>query len=261
MEFPFPYEKPYSIQQDFMTALYKTLDEQKVGIFESPTGTGKTLSIICGAFKWLDDNRNSFLTDKDTKKKPESTDGPEVIKNTEPTKHTTEKPTENLKRKFKTPSWVSKQFAAQKISDSLSKQQEYTKTMQDYEDDLDMMRTTKKRRLTKLDHQAKDFKAPNRLKIIYSSRTHSQLAQFAAELKKSPYKHIPSVTIASRSSLCVNDEVRGLGSVASVNEACQGLNNNGKTDDLEDTMEIKIQKPKSLTFSRVTTPSREKGVI
>ena len=75
--------------------------------------------------------------------------------------------------------------------------------------------------MTKLDHKDKDFKPPNRLKIIYSSRTHSQLAQFASELKKSPYKHIPAVTIASRSSLCVNDAVKDLASVAAVNEACQ----------------------------------------
>ena len=38
-QFPFPYEKPYDIQLDFMKALYNTLEEEKVGIFESPTGT------------------------------------------------------------------------------------------------------------------------------------------------------------------------------------------------------------------------------
>ena len=54
MEFPFPYEKPYPIQRDFMTALYKTLEEKKVGIFESPTGTGKTLSLLCSSLGWLE---------------------------------------------------------------------------------------------------------------------------------------------------------------------------------------------------------------
>ncbi|XP_062861295.1 ATP-dependent DNA helicase DDX11 [Trichomycterus rosablanca] len=38
-----------------MEALYSVLDEGKVGIFESPTGTGKSLSLICGALKWLRD--------------------------------------------------------------------------------------------------------------------------------------------------------------------------------------------------------------
>jgi hypothetical protein len=37
-EFPFPFT-PYSIQLDFMKHLYKTLEEGKLGIFESPTGT------------------------------------------------------------------------------------------------------------------------------------------------------------------------------------------------------------------------------
>jgi chromosome transmission fidelity protein 1 len=39
IEFPFPYASPYSIQKDFMKALYKTLELNKIGIFESPTGT------------------------------------------------------------------------------------------------------------------------------------------------------------------------------------------------------------------------------
>nr|XP_046251064.1 ATP-dependent DNA helicase DDX11 [Scatophagus argus]XP_046251065.1 ATP-dependent DNA helicase DDX11 [Scatophagus argus] len=53
-QFPFPY-KPYNIQEQFMQALYGALDQGKVGIFESPTGTGKSLSLICGALSWLTD--------------------------------------------------------------------------------------------------------------------------------------------------------------------------------------------------------------
>lgn len=34
--FPFP---PYSIQKQFMKELYFTIEENKLGIFESPTGT------------------------------------------------------------------------------------------------------------------------------------------------------------------------------------------------------------------------------
>ncbi|XP_078603430.1 ATP-dependent DNA helicase DDX11-like [Branchiostoma floridae x Branchiostoma japonicum] len=56
-EFPFPF-KPYDIQKGFMTRLYQTLEEGKVGIFESPTGTGKSLSLICGALKWLQDHED-----------------------------------------------------------------------------------------------------------------------------------------------------------------------------------------------------------
>nr|KAF6368145.1 DEAD/H-box helicase 11 [Myotis myotis] len=36
--FPFPFT-PYSIQIDFMTVLYQVLEDGKIGIFESPTGT------------------------------------------------------------------------------------------------------------------------------------------------------------------------------------------------------------------------------
>ncbi|NWS97396.1 DDX11 helicase, partial [Mionectes macconnelli] len=52
--FPFPYT-PYRIQEEFMEALYGALEAGRVGIFESPTGTGKSLSLICGALSWLRD--------------------------------------------------------------------------------------------------------------------------------------------------------------------------------------------------------------
>ena len=36
--FNFPFT-PYKIQEDFMRCLYGVLSEEKIGIFESPTGT------------------------------------------------------------------------------------------------------------------------------------------------------------------------------------------------------------------------------
>lgn len=38
IHFPFPFT-PYSIQKDFMAVLYQVLENGKIGIFESPTGT------------------------------------------------------------------------------------------------------------------------------------------------------------------------------------------------------------------------------
>jgi len=52
--FPFPFP-PYDIQEDFMKTLYHVLENGGVGIFESPTGTGKSLSLISGSLTWLKD--------------------------------------------------------------------------------------------------------------------------------------------------------------------------------------------------------------
>lgn len=56
-DFPaFPFE-PYPIQLDLMRGLYRTLERGGIGVFESPTGTGKTLSVLCSALQWLEDHR------------------------------------------------------------------------------------------------------------------------------------------------------------------------------------------------------------
>lgn len=46
-----------------MRALYSVVENRKVGIFESPTGTGKTLSLMCSALKWLSDHNELNRTD------------------------------------------------------------------------------------------------------------------------------------------------------------------------------------------------------
>ncbi len=49
-----PFKKPYDVQIQLMQQIYKTIDgDYKIGIFESPTGTGKTLSLICSTMCWL----------------------------------------------------------------------------------------------------------------------------------------------------------------------------------------------------------------
>ncbi|XP_041970234.1 putative ATP-dependent RNA helicase DDX11-like protein 8 isoform X2 [Aricia agestis] len=58
--FQFPFT-PYDIQTKFMSQLYSTIEEGKLGIFESPTGTGKSLSICCGALQWLKDSRIKLI--------------------------------------------------------------------------------------------------------------------------------------------------------------------------------------------------------
>lgn len=59
--FPFPFP-PYQTQFQFMQALYGVIEHGKIGLFESPTGTGKTLSILCSALKWQADNQTLCRT-------------------------------------------------------------------------------------------------------------------------------------------------------------------------------------------------------
>lgn len=68
--FHHPY-KPYDIQLQLMQCIYDVLSKKrKVAILESPTGTGKTLSLICSVITWLRENKADFIVD--TGKKTET---------------------------------------------------------------------------------------------------------------------------------------------------------------------------------------------
>ncbi len=57
--------------------------------------------------------------------------------------------------------------------------------------------------------------------IIFCSRTHSQLTQFASELRRTAYpQHISMVALASRKVLCINKDVSQLGNANLLNQTC-----------------------------------------
>lgn len=50
VQFPF---KPYDIQIDYMDKVIECLETESTAVLESPTGTGKTLSLLCSSLAWL----------------------------------------------------------------------------------------------------------------------------------------------------------------------------------------------------------------
>uniref|UniRef100_A0A182MAW6 Regulator of telomere elongation helicase 1 homolog n=1 Tax=Anopheles culicifacies TaxID=139723 RepID=A0A182MAW6_9DIPT len=48
----FPFE-PYQLQKNYMAKVIECLQNKSNGVLESPTGTGKTLSLLCSSLAWL----------------------------------------------------------------------------------------------------------------------------------------------------------------------------------------------------------------
>merc|ERR1719412_2185854 len=55
-------------------------------------------------------------------------------------------------------------------------------------------------------------------RVVYASRTHSQLAQVIQEFRNSPYKHVSSFILASRDQLCINEQ---LATASDKNQMCK----------------------------------------
>lgn len=146
VDFPFP---PYECQVSFMEKVIQCLQEGKNGILESPTGTGKTLCLLCATLAW----RETYVAELQLKQRLSTDQGESNYVQTLG---------EELQHAAKGESWG--------ISDN---------------------------------DKASFFDAP---RILYASRTHSQLSQAVQELKNTIYRPKVSI-IGSREQLCINSEV------------------------------------------------------
>lgn len=132
----FPFE-PYQIQKDYMEKVIESLQRGTYAVLESPTGTGKTLSLLCASLAWLVQKKSQ---------RQDSIQSLEAFRNTD----------ERFNKKS-----------------------------------------------GKMAHQYM-WDVP---KIIYSSRTHSQLIQAMQELKRTAYNHVKASIIGSRDQMCIHPNV------------------------------------------------------
>uniref|UniRef100_A0A669P2W9 Regulator of telomere elongation helicase 1 n=1 Tax=Phasianus colchicus TaxID=9054 RepID=A0A669P2W9_PHACC len=137
VDFPF---QPYECQETYMAKVLECLQTKVNGILESPTGTGKTLCLLCSTLAWR-----------------------EHIKDT---------------------------ISARKIAQRMNGVELFPD-----------------RPMSSWGSAATDAYYTDIPKIIYASRTHSQLTQVINELKNTVYR--PKICVlGSREQLCINPEVK-----------------------------------------------------
>ncbi|XP_026742526.1 regulator of telomere elongation helicase 1 homolog [Trichoplusia ni] len=138
----FPFE-PYEVQKAYMERVIESLQNSTNALLESPTGTGKTLSLLCSSLAWLLVKKAQLQMNAQVGNFSEHSNFSGALK-------------DNLKA------------GAGKAKESAS------------------------------------WGMP---KIIYSSRTHSQLTQAMQELKRSSYRHVKATVLGSRDQMCIHPEV------------------------------------------------------
>ncbi|XP_036721870.1 ATP-dependent DNA helicase DDX11 isoform X3 [Balaenoptera musculus] len=277
VHFPFPFT-PYAIQKDFMAALYQVLEAGKIGIFESPTGTGKSLSLICGALSWLRDFEQK-KREEEERLLEAGADPLNDGKDQAPCPPPSCQESPGSPRAAGEPDWVTQFVQKKEERDLVDRLKEEQVRRKKREERLQQIRhnvplkfaakrmrqedeeTERLLRLSRemlaagtgpeqlawgeeelvlaeyesdkekgstsgVDADEDDLEEEHVTKreIYYCSRTHSQLAQFVHEVQKSPFgKDTRLVSLGSRQNLCVNEDVRKLGSVQLINDRCVEL--------------------------------------
>jgi len=241
-QFPFP---PYSIQEEFMAALYRVLERGQLGIFESPTGTGKSLSLICGALTWFRDSEardrarlHNLISDNTTNKEEEEEDWLAAAgRKQEHNQRRLEakQDLDRLARREEKLAKIAKRRAGLQLD--TEDRDECTELLREAK----WMQKAVQRELSQgagdedilveeyfseeEDQQEEEAEEDEKMRrIFFCSRTHSQLTQFTREVQNSPFgRDVRLVSLASRAVMCVNPAVRALRSQAAINEKCLEL--------------------------------------
>ncbi|GAA5960705.1 hypothetical protein JCM3765_007297 [Sporobolomyces pararoseus] len=271
----FPFE-PYSIQLDLMNHLYEALSSGRCTVIESPTGTGKSLSLISSTLTFLKDqklqartsliseirssetfkNEPDWVIEHDIKTKLDELDRKEreleqrlaEIREKERLERERTKREERMDRSKSLAR--KKQKLSEEEKESLDQDQYAPTPYQEVdtaphldhrpaeENGEDNFSPTVRALMKSLGRGGSASTRPDAdeepdiPKIYFASRTHSQLSQFVAELRKTQFSQaaqpasdsakspptssdspveqrpIRLIPLGSRQNLCINDEVR-----------------------------------------------------
>ncbi|EDV92365.1 GH24089 [Drosophila grimshawi] len=141
----FPFE-PYDVQRAYMEKVIICLRDGTNGVLESPTGTGKTLSLLCSTLGWIRTRQS------------------EVQLNMQKLQHDQQT---QLTGAAGAGAAMGSEIAA-------------------------------------VIGKSNNWGVP---KVIYASRTHSQLTQAMRELKRTAYANMRAVVLGSRDQLCIHPDV------------------------------------------------------
>ncbi|KAL2645441.1 hypothetical protein R1flu_013028 [Riccia fluitans] len=250
MEFPaFPFE-PYPIQLQFMRAVYSGIQKGGVTIVESPTGTGKTLSLICSALQWLIDQHEDSGAPATGEVKVNDSAGeePDWMSNFEGRKEEEKRKRKEARKRTLNARLLAKsslkksdgkssvmtfgagkeskegkidveagQLPPKALAGSVEDDEEFI--VGDYCSDQEAARKEGKRKLdladssgSSSDDMGNNSDDDEPLKVFFCSRTHSQLSQFVGELQRTAFSSsLKSVTLSSRKNLCLNPVISGCG--------------------------------------------------
>ncbi|KAL4001673.1 DNA repair helicase (rad3) family protein [Acanthocheilonema viteae] len=227
-EFSFPFE-PYDIQISLMRSIISCINERKIGILESPTGTGKSMSIICATLSWLETFERERKISLDEQLKVVQ----EVGKDENDWLHAhikKVKAIEDAKGLFS--QLENDQKIDERIKKALGNVVIHPKRkLQDNEDNEEENDNETDEILDEdftndqLGKKIVEEPTPTCTKIIYATRTHSQLLQFAEEISKTRFQP-RMVTLGSRQHLCINESVRALHKTSLMTERCNELRDN-----------------------------------
>lgn len=200
VKFPF---KPYPSQIGMMDRVIRALDGNKQhALLESPTGSGKTMALLCGVLSWMEEQKKKHNIENQgpTTLIPEGS-SPEVVDESE-----------NL------PSFFDKRIKKEVFVVEDEMDLDFVDSKKGGSGDCsNCPSSNSKAKSFEFDDEFKpveveQFHMP---KVYFASRTHKQLAQSIRELKRSGYQAKFTV-LASRNQYCVNSQVKN---TPDINEA------------------------------------------
>ncbi|KAG0268519.1 Fanconi anemia group J protein [Linnemannia exigua] len=259
IKFPFT---PYKSQQDMMSKIVEALQTQENALLESPTGSGKSLALLCGALAWLEaeksrneeirreirKNLEAELAKQDVVESPyfasEAAVPKLVVSNgcgTCPGSCGTES-TSNSKQDAATtssilPSTVDDEDFQQGPGQHISAR---AATVLQYDESASKMTTADASEVKEIPSLRES--TPQLPKIYFGSRTHKQITQLVKELKSNTVYRPKMAVLGSRTHYCVNEKIAR---VPNKNDSCQELVEEDKcaykfrANDLQDRFSIK----------------------